>query len=441
MKKITAVWLFGITGIFQSYAQTTIVSLRDAVAMGIRNSRQLQLRALQTAQALVQEEQAKDASLPSVKISAGYNHALMLSPGFYLPSANGNDPQKLSLPFDNTLYQSSLGINQPVFEGNRLRYARQSANLLLQISRLNTGLDKEEVVLTIVQSYINYYKLRQHQKILAQHLEDVENKLAEIKKYAGQGLATKNDVLRFELEVSKMKLSAIELENDRKIVNYNLDVLLGLPDNTVIEEEDVSYRLGINDSLNSLLALALRDRKELAALQYRLKLEDIGIKSTQGEKLPTVSAGGNLYFINPSGKMIPKSSAYLAPFIVGINVNWDISSMYKSKNRITGSKIRKQEAAAGYDIMQDRIRTEVNQSYHQYKQALEKISVLQEAIVQAAENERIMESKFRNSLATTTERIDAQTLLYQSRIGLELAKSDATAAYYTLLKSIGHIEL
>ncbi len=439
MKKTTAVLLFWVTGIFQLYAQTKILNLRDAVTMGIRNSKQLKLRALEIEQALLQEEQAKDALLPSAKISAGYNHALMLSPTFYLPSANGNDPQKLSLPFDNTLYQSSLGINQPIFEGNRLRYARQSANLLLQMSRLNAESDKEEVIFTIIQSYINYYTLRQNQKILAQHLEDIENKLAEIKKYEAQGLATKNDVLRFELEASKMKLNAIELENNRQVVNYNLDVLLGLPDGTVIEEEDVSYKLEINDSFNDFLELALKDRKELAALGYQLKLTDVGIKKTQDEKLPTVSAGGNLYFINPSGNIIPKSGGYLAPFIVGINVGWDISSMYKNKNKLTESKIQKQEVAGRYDIMRDQIRMEVNQSYRQYKQALEKISVLEGAIVQATENERIMESKFRNNLATTTERIDAQSLLYQSRIELELAKSDATAAWYSLLKSTGHI--
>jgi outer membrane protein len=51
-----------------------------------------------------------------------------------------------------------------------------------------------------------------------------------------------------------------------------------------------------------------------------------------------------------------------------------------------------------------------------------------------------MESKFRNSLATTTDRIDAQTLIYQSRVNLEMAKSDATIAYYNLLKSTGHIQ-
>ena len=115
--------------------------------------------------------------------------------------------------------------------------------------------------------------------------------------------------------------------------------------------------------------------------------------------------------------------------------------MYKNNNILTESKIQKQEAADKYEITKDKIKTEVNKSYLQYKQALEKITVLQDAIVQATENERIMESKFRNNLATTTERIDAQTLLYQARISLELSKSDATAAYYTLLKSTGYIQL
>ena len=441
MEKMAVLLLFWVTGFIQLSAQPKTLNLRDAVTMGIQNSKQLRLAAHEIEQALSQAEQAKDASLPSAGISVGYNHALMLSQSFHLPSANGNEPQKLRLPFDNTLYQSTLSVNQPIFSGNQLRYARQSANLLLQMSKVNAESDKDDVIFTIIQSYINYYKLRQNQKVLAQNLEDIENKLVEIKKFEAQGLATKNDVLRFELEKSNMKLIAIEMENNRKIVNYHLNILLGLPDSTVIEEEDINFRLEENDPFENFLVQALKDRKELSAWQYRLKLTDININKTQDEKLPTVSAGGNLYFINPSGNIIPKNGAYLAPLVVGINVAWDIGSLYKNKNKLTESKIQKQEAADKYEIMKDKIKTEVNQSYLQYKQALEKISVLQDAIVQATENERIIESKFRNNLATTTDRIDAQTLLYQARINLELSKSDATAAYYALLKSTGHIQL
>jgi outer membrane protein TolC len=83
----------------------------------------------------------------------------------------------------------------------------------------------------------------------------------------------------------------------------------------------------------------------------------------------------------------------------------------------------------------------VNKNFILYHQALERIKVLQDAVTQAEENERITESKFRNNLVNTTDRIDAQTLLYQARVNLELAKSDATIAWYDLQHSSGKTNL
>ncbi len=440
MKKYAGAVVLLLTVTITSFAQTKTISLEEAVSLGIQNSKQLKLSQHQVDQANSQLEQAKDASLPSAKVSVGYSHALMLSQSLYLPSSDGSDPKKLVLPFDNSLYQATLSINQPIFAGNQYKYARQSAQLMIDMSKLDAEKDKEEIAYNIISAYINYYKLRQNQKILTQNLEDIDHKLEEIKKFESQGLATKNDVLRFELEKSNMKLSAIELENNRKIVNDNLNVMLGLSDSTVLEEQDVIYKLDINDNFESYLATALKDRKEFATLQYQDKLSDISINKIKDERLPTVGVGGNLYYINPTKNMLPKPGTYLAPFIVGVNVGWDIASLYKNKNKVNEAKIQKEQITDRREIIQDQVKTEVNKGYMQYKLALEKIVILQDAITQAIENERITESKFQNNLATTTDRIDAQTLLYQARINLELAKSDATAAYYTLLKSTGRIQ-
>lgn len=440
MKKFAAAVMIFITGSVTSYAQTKVLSLEEAVALGLQNSKQLVLANHDVDKANNQLAQAKDASLPTAKITAAYSHALMLSRSFYIPSSDGSGPKKLTLPFDNSVYMSALSINQPIFAGNQFRYARKSAELMIALSKLNVETDKDEIAFNIINAYINYYKLKQNQKILEQNLSDIESKLIEIKKFESQGLATKNDVLRFELEKSNMKLSAIELENNRKIVNYNLNILLGLSDSTVIEEQEVSYKLDMNDSFETYLAQALKDRKEFDGLKYQDKISDININKIRDEKLPTIGVGGNLYYINPSKDFIPKNGAYLAPFVIGLNVGWDIASLYKNKNKSTEAKIEKQQIADKSEILKDQVKTEVYKSYIQYKQSLEKIVVLQDAITQATENERITESKFRNNLATTTDRIDAQTLLYQARINLELAKSDATASYYALLNSTGHIQ-
>jgi outer membrane protein TolC len=246
--------------------------------------------------------------------------------------------------------------------------------------------------------------------------------------------------LRFQLEKSNIQLLQIELENNRKMVNYNLNILLGLPENTIVQVQDVVYKLDMNDSPDAYLKQALQDRKEFSSLSYQDKLAEVNIKKVKDERLPTVGVGGNLYYINPTKAVFPKSATYLAPFVVGVNASWDIAGFFKNRNKVTEATLQKQEVAANRELLTDQVKMDVNRDYIQYQQTLEKIRILNDAVVQATENERITESKYRNNLATTTDRIDAQTLLYQSRLNLELAKADATSAYYTLLKTTGHIQ-
>ena len=413
--------------------------MKKLCKLGVQNSKQLKLSQSEIDQALSKLERTKDAALPSAKVSVGYEHALMLSQTLKIPGDTAKSGT-IKLPFDNPLYQATLSINEPIFQGNEFKYAKRSANLLIKMSKLDAEKDKDEVVYTIISSYINYYKIKQSQDIVEQDLQDIQSKLDEITKYENQGLATLNDVLRFQLQKSNTQLTQIELENNRKIANYNLNVLLGLPDSTVLRVQEVSYKLDVNNPVDQYLQQALRDRKEFGSIMYQSEIADINIKKVHDEKLPTVSVGGNLYYFNLSKPIIPSSGAFLAPFVIGLNASWDISTLYRNKNRLIEADIEKRQVDISRDMQVDKVKTEVNQSYREYELALEKIKVLQDAVTQSTENEREMESKFHNNLATTTDRIDAQTILYQSRINLELAKSDATIAYYTLLKSIGHIQ-
>src|ERR1700722_1472434 len=435
------VWIFSflmITAVALT-AQTKTLSLEAAVQLGVQNSKQLKLSQSKIDQAMSQFEQSKDAALPTAEASVGYDHALMLSRKLSIPGDTAKSGT-IKLPFDNPLYQATLSINEPIFAGNQFKYAQKSADLLIKMSKLDADKDKDEVVYTVINSYLNYYKIKQNQDIVIQDLQDIQNKLDEITKYENQGLATLNDVLRFQLQKSNTQLTQLELENNRKIANYNLNVLLGLPDSTELQVQEVTYKLDVNNPLDQYLQQALRDRKEFGSITYQAEIADVNIKKIHDEKLPTVGVGGNLYYFNLSKPIIPSSGAFLAPFVVGVNASWDISTLYKNKNKLNEANIEKRQVDITRDMQVDKVKTEVNQSYRNYELSLERIKVLQDAVTQSTENEREMESKFHNNLATTTDRIDAQTLVFQSRIKLELAKSDATIAYYTLLKSIGHIQ-
>ena len=419
-------------------AQNRTLSLDEAVQLGIQNSKELKRSQYKINEALSRLDQAKDARLPSAKVSFQYLHALMLSRLINIPGVT-KDPIKL--PFDFPAYLGTLSVSEPIFAGNQLKYARQSADLLVQMSRLDADKDKDDITYTVIDAYINYNKILQNQLIVAQNMQDIQEKLDQITKYEGQGLATQNDVLRYQLQKSQMVLTEIELENNRKIANFDMNILLGLPDSTQIMLPAPTYKLDEHPVYTELVQEAEANRRELQDLSYQTRMADITVKKIHDQRLPTLSATGGMYYINPTGQVIPTNNNLIAPITLGIGASWDIGTLYTNKNKEREAALQRQELNTVKDQTLDDLHKELNKDFILYQQSLENIKVLEDAVKQAEENERITESKFRNNLVNTTDRIDAQTLLYQTRVNLELAKSDATVAWYSLLKASGKIHL
>ncbi|HLI93835.1 MAG TPA: TolC family protein [Puia sp.] len=437
-KRLTGVIGFLLLAGLLANAQPRKLSLEEAVQLGIQNSKELKRQQFKIDEALARLDQARDAQLPSMKVSFQYLHALMLSRVVSIP---GLTKEPIKLPFDFPAYMGTLSVTEPIFAGNQLKYAKQSADLMVQLSRLDGDQDKEDVTSVVINAFLNFDKILENQLIVAQNMQDIQGKLDEITKYESQGLATQNDVLRYQLQKSQMQLTEIELENNRKVANYDMDVMLGLPDTTELLPDTVNYKLDENLALPDLLQQAETNRRELLDLSYQTRLADLNIKKIHDQRLPTVAASAGMYYINPTGEVIPTRNNLLAPITLGIGVSWDIGTLYTNRNKEREADLQRKELNTARDEGTDEIRMDVEKQFIAYQQALARIKVLQVAVQQAEENERITESKFRNNLVNTTDRIDAQTMLYQSRVNLELAKSDATIAYYNVLKSTGKIHI
>ena len=215
-KKLAAVLCFLLFTVFVTRAQPRTLSLDEAVQLGIQNSKQLKRSQEKIEEALNRLDQVKDGRLPSAKVSLQYIHALMLS---RLVSIPGITKEPVKLNFDFPAYVGTLSVTEPIFAGNQLKYARQSADLMVQMSRLDADKDKDDIIYLVIESYLNFDKILQNQLIVAQNMQDEQGKLDEITKYESQGLATQNDVLRYQLQRSQMQLTEIQLENNRKIAN------------------------------------------------------------------------------------------------------------------------------------------------------------------------------------------------------------------------------
>jgi outer membrane protein len=410
------------------------VSLKEAIDLGITNSKNLKLAQNKIDETVAKLDVVNDNALPSASASFLYNHAEI--PTNTLSIGGGNP---IHLPNRADAFVGTATIQELVYGGNKLKYAKESTKLLAGIARLDLEKNKDEITYAIINTYFSLYKLMQSKKVVAQNLESIASQLNQAEKFFAQGIVTKNDVLRFQLQQANIVLADLEIEQNRKIVNYNLDILLGLADDTeiVVEENDVNLKPV--ETFGNYVSSALTNRQELQQLDLQNKVADYQIKTIKADQLPTFGVGANLYYINPSGSFIPPVNQFIVPVTVGATVSWNVANLWKNKHKVAEAVIQQQELGIQKDIVSDQVKTEINKNYQNYVLAAQKILVVQTSIAQATENDRLLASKYKNNIASVTDRIDAETLLYQAKINLEIAKADAGLAYYTLLKSAGKI--
>lgn len=418
---------------FAASAQDRTITLDEAIKLGLENSKTLKLSNSKVEQAVSEYNQAKDEALPTGKVSYGYNHAEIPANRLALGESSFNLPNRADA------YLGILTLNQTIFAGGKLKYARQSTDLLTQVARLDIENDKDQIVYDIISSYYNLYKVLQSKKVVTQNLTTVDAQIKQAQRFFEQGLVTKNDVLRFQLQRSNIEVNGIDLETNRRIINYNLNVLLGLPEGTQLAIDQITEADRTVAPLTAYLDTAMATRPEFKQFALRSRVAETNIKSIKANELPTLGASVAGYYVDVSANPIPKSGNFITPLSAGLTLSWNFSSLWTNKNKVKEAQIQSQQVDINKSITTDRVKDEVNQSYQNYTMALEKIKLLQTSIDQAGENNKILESKYKSNIASATDRADAETLLYQAQINLELAKADAGLAYYTLQKSTGKI--
>ena len=85
----------------------------------------------------------------------------------------------------------------------------------------------------------------------------------------------------------------------------------------------------------------------------------------------------------------------------------------------------------------DQVKLQVNRDFENFLLSQKKTEVYQKAVAQATENYRITKNKYDNNLVNTTELLDANVSLLQSKINLAVAKADVLLAYSKLLETTG----
>lgn len=414
------------------------LSLNEAISLSIQNSKQLRVSHAKVEQATASLKEANERQLPDVSVSGSYLRLTQPNIDLKLKLGDNSGGTPAESPKVNQAAYGSANVSIPIFAGGKLQSGKESARYLAEAARLDVDKDREDVIQNTIAAYSNLYKSKAAVALVQENIRQSDERVKEFSNKEKNGLLARNDLLKAELQQSNYQLALMDAENNLKIANLNMDIMLGLPDNTVIQVDSTIFKVDNNidgRGVAEFEQLAYQNRKDAASLSAREKAAFAGVKGAKADYYPSLAVTGG-YIAAYVPNLITITNAVTA----GVGVKYNLSSLWKTGSKVAGAKAQMAEVQANEAKIADNIHLDVYQSYENYLLSHKKMDTYIKAIEQSEENYRITKNKHDNNLATTTDLLDADVANLQSHLNYAYAKADALVAYNKLLQAAGILE-
>jgi outer membrane protein TolC len=421
---------FLLTAVKAQEART--LTLREAIDLGLKNSKQLKLSQARIEEAIAATHEAYERRLPEVTVSGSYLR--MSKPHIDIKTtSNAGDSSAIKPVNVNQAMYGIANVSLPLFAGLKVKYGIESAKFLEKAARMDADNDKQEAILNTAAAWINLYKAGAAVRLVEDNLVQARQRDTDFVNLERNGLLARNDLLRAQQETSRLELSLLDAQNNWQLAMVNMDLMLGLPEKTILRPDSASlFQPGELKSLEEYEQLAVTNRYDVQALNYRRQAAEMAVKIARGDNYPSIAFTGGYM-----AAYIPNFLTITNALNAGIGLRYSLSSLWKNNSKIQQAKARTQQAAINAAILDDAIRLEVNKAYQDYLSGMKKIEVYNKALEQANENYRISKNKYNNNLLTLTDLLDADVSRLQSSLDLAFAKADLVLAWQTLLQKAG----
>jgi outer membrane protein len=427
-------------------AQKKPLSLEEAVTAGLAASPGLHASLMKVESTAAKAREIEAGRLPSFKFGGGYTR-LSDVPPFEVTLPIFPNPIVVSRNYFNN-FNLRLGVQQPLFTGFRLQAGAESVRMLEKSAGQDLEKDRAEFIFAVKIAYWGLARAREFETVIAENVRQIGEHLKDVRAFFDQGLLTKNEVLRAELELSNAEIMRIDARNAAEVALTTLDSLIGLPldadvDLTTSAESQASRipvgGMAFEEKANSaaLIESALANRPELKAADFRIRSTELSVKAARAGLYPQVSLAGNYYFLRPNPRYMPALDKFKGTWDLGISVSFDIWNWGQTKNQTDQAKALLAQARDARKILEDQAVLEVTQSRLTLARADEKVRVSGQAVGQAEENLRVTRERFKQGVALNTDVLEADVALLRARMNRTQAAIDLVLAQARLEKALG----
>lgn len=429
--------LLGFSLTLTLQAQSVRMTLTDAIKSGLQTHPDLAAAEAAVAAAQARIGQAHAAFQPRLQFSAGYQRLSEITPfAITLPLPNA-EPIAIT-PNIPDQYQLQLSMQQPLFQGGRLRAQLQAARQEAAATIAERNARREALAYRIAKTYWQYVEAEALTRAAEANVRRLEAHWQEARNRQAQGLLLESEVLDVKVMLEQARFAVLERRQALQLIAVTLNSLIGLPPDTpliLLDRPDTTVRPVA--PFDSLWALALRKRPDLATLRHIIARANALQTIARAAWWPQVALVGRYLYARPNPRIIPLQDRFKGTWEIGLSLTLDLWNGLRTHHQVAEAVALRQQTEAQEAATLRALEVTLAQARLDVEQAYERLRLARLVVQQAEARYTLVRYQFTQGLRTSRDLLDAEAALMQAYVQEIQAQTACALAWTTLQQATG----
>ena len=405
--------------------EPSVFSLADAIAYAQQHSPRLQSARAAAERALGQEQAAFAPFLPEVRLSsqAGGTSSTMG------PGAPGPTGFLLSTGTGAHSYvQNQLQLLWTLYDFGRRAGRYQQAVARERLTELQLVRADQTVQFDVTAAYLNILLARASVRVQEDAIRQAEATLKDARARLEGGVADPDDVLRAEVQLSESRDALVSAQEAELVAIAQLNNVMGRDASLPLRVHDL--RLSPREARPSLaesLEIAAAERPEVGFARQAVVGAQEGRVAAEAAFLPRFYVRADVGHVEGTNVRTGWQEG------AGLHLEVPLYTGGLLSGELRSAEAEMAAAVADAQTILDGISLDVTQAFRSEVAAGQRLELSRTAVVEAQENLRLVQVKYRNGDATPTDVVDAETALTRSQ-------QRFNSAIYTYLAALARLD-
>ena len=379
-------------------------------------------------------ESAKSKRLPDLDASLSFSYI----GNALLTDRNFSNVHGLKSPHVGNNF--ALQAQQVVYAGGAINAGIKLAELGKLQAEVGVKLTRQQARFIALGQYLDLYKIDNRIRVYEKNIELTRQLIDDIKEKQKQGMALKNDITRYELQMESLKLGLTALHNNRSILNHQLCNTLDIDAcKQIIPDATIADKNYAKDSEAYWQSASLVSSPLMEQSNNAIRIAEQKEKIAKSDLLPKVAFVAADNFDGPILFELPPVDKNLNVWYVGVGVKYSLSSLFKSNKRIKQAAVETRQAKEAHAVQAEQLNNRVQAAYVQYQQTYVELETQKKSVELAQQNYEVMNARYLSQLALVTDMVDASNLKLNAELSEVDARINIVYAYYRMKYVAGEI--